>query len=164
MTDPSRPAFARPDLPAGWDAMREAPPTTLWAAVAPFDLDDPQRFRANVVLTCDDTTGISFRDWQVASDEVLPRALDDFLLIDLEKVEVDGRPGGRRLAHHVDGSGRALTMEQWCTLEAARGWTLTATCETWTYDDLASAFAAMANTWRPVSGIIAAPDDAGATR
>lgn len=124
----------------------------MWAAVEPRQPDEPGRFRANLVLTCDDTTGMTFRDWQVATDEVLPRALDDYLLVDLEKVEVDGHPGGRRLAHHVDASGRALTMEQWCTLAGDRGWTLTATCETWSYDDLAEAFAATAAVWRPVSG------------
>lgn len=143
--------------------MREPPPTTLWAAVEPREPDDSGRFRANAVLTCDDATNMSFRDWQVATDEVLPRALDDYLVIDLEKVEVDGRPGGRRLAHHVDGDGRALTMEQWFVLEGDRGWTLTATCETWSYDDLAEAFAALAATWRPVSGIVTT-DDSGGTR
>ena len=133
--------------------MRPSPPTTLWAAVEPLDLDEPERFRANVVLTCDDTTGMSFRDWQVATDEVLPRALADYLLIDLEKLEVDARPGGRRLAHHVDTSGRALTMEQWFTLDEGRGWTLTATCETWSYDELAEVFADLAEAWRPVTGL-----------
>lgn len=142
--------------------MRPSPPTTLWAAVEPLDLDDPQRFRANAVLTCDDTTGMSFRDWQVATDEVMPRALVDFLLIDLEKLEIDARPGGRRLAHHVDGNGRALTMEQWFTLDGDRGWTLTATCETWSYDDLAEVFATLAQTWRPVSGV-GTTDETGGT-
>ena len=133
--------------------MRPSPPTTLWAAVEALDLDDPERFRANAVLTCDDTTGMSFRDWQVATDQVLPRVLADYLLIDLEKLDVDARPGGRRLAHHVDDSGRALTMEQWFTLEGDRGWTLTATCETWSYDDLAEVFADLAAGWRPVTGL-----------
>ena len=152
VADPTRPSFARPEPPSGWDAMRSAPPTTLWAAVEPLDLDTPGRFRANVVLTCDDTTGMSFRDWQAATDEVLPRALGDYLVIDLEKLQVDGRPGGRRLAHHVDDAGRALTLEQWFTLDGDRGWTLTATCETWSYDELAEDLAAMASAWRPVTG------------
>ncbi len=142
--------------------MRRPPPTTLWAAVEPLDPDDSRRFRANAVLTCDDTTQMSFRDWQVATDEVLPRALADYLVIDLEKVEIDARQGGRRLAHHVDADGRALTMEQWFVLEGDRGWTLTATCETWSYDDLAEAFAAIAANWRPVSGI-ATSDKTGGT-
>lgn len=133
--------------------MRASPPATLWAAVEALDLDDPDRFRANAVLTCDDTTGMSFRDWQVATDEVMPRALADYLVIDLEKLDVDAIPGGRRLAHHVDHSGRALTMEQWFTLDGDRGWTLTATCETWAYDDLAEVFADLAAGWRPVTGL-----------
>jgi hypothetical protein len=134
--------------------MRQAPPTTVWAAVEPLDLDDPGRFRANLVLTCDDTTAMTFRDWQAATDEVLPHVLDDYLLVDLERIELDGHPGGRRLAHHADAAGRALTMEQWFVLDGDRGWTLTATCETWSYDELAEAFAAVAEAWRPVSGVL----------
>ena len=57
------------------------------------------------------------------------------------------------LAHHVDGAGRALTMEQWFTLDGDRGWTLTATCETWSYDEVAEVFADLAEAWRPVTGL-----------
>ena len=155
--EPTRQPFARPEPPSGWDTLRQPPPTTLWAAVEPVDPDAPGRFRANAVLTCDDATGMSFRDWQVATDEVLPRALGDYLVVDLEKLQVDGCPGGRRLAHHVDDSGRALTMEQWFTLDGDRGWTLTATCETWAYDEVAEVFAALASTWRPVTGQTGSP-------
>jgi len=101
---------------------------------------------------------MTFRDWQVATDAILPRTLADYLLIDLERLEIDGSPGGRRLAHHVDTAGRALTMEQWFTLHDGRGWTLTATVETWSYDGLADACADVARTWRPVSGTSAAED------
>ena len=153
MTDAPRPPFGRPEAPAGWDTLRQPPPTTVWTSVEPLDLDDPTRFRANLVLTCDDTTDMTFRDWQVATDEVLPHVLDDYLLVDLERLELDGRPGGRRLAHHVDDAGRALTMEQWFVLDGDRGWTLTGTCETWSYDELAEAFAATAQTWHPVSEV-----------
>lgn len=153
MAEPANPRFAAPRVPDGWDKLARPPAGTLWAAAEPADLASPERFRANLVLTCDDTAGLTFRDWQVGTEEVLPRMLDDFLLVDLERVEVDGLPGGRRLAHHVDARGRALTMEQWFTLSGERGWTLTATCETWTYDELADVLAALAAEWRPVSGV-----------
>lgn len=152
MPEAGRPAFAPPPVPAGWDQLDEAPPATLWAAVEQPHPERTDRFRANLVLTCDDASGMTFRDWQVATDELLPRTLDDYLLIDLEKLEIDGLPGGRRLAHHVDAAGRALTMEQWFTLDHDRGWSLTATVETWAYDELADGLAAVAGEWHPVSG------------
>jgi hypothetical protein len=78
--------------------------------------------------------------------------LDDYLLVDLERLVVDGRPGGRRLAHHVDQAGRALTMEQWFVADDQVGWTLTATVETWSYDAVADELAEVAAAWRPLTG------------
>jgi len=124
----------------------------MWTAVEPIDLERPDRFRANLVLTCDDLGGGTFRDWQVASDGVLPAMLRDYLLLDLERLEVDGLLGGRRLAHHVDQAARALTIEQWFVADDDRGWTLTATVETWSYDGLADNLAEVAGAWRPLTG------------
>lgn len=138
-------------MPQGWDKVARPLPGTLWTAVEPVDLDRPDRFRANLVLTCDDLGALTFRDWQVASDEVLPTMLQDYLLIDLERLELDGRPAGRRLAHHVDQAARALTMEQWFVAGDDLGWTLTATVETWTYDALADELAAVAAAWHPLT-------------
>lgn len=146
-----RPACSPPPVPEGWDRLGEAPPAALWAAVEPSTATGA--FRSNLVLTCDEVGPMSFRDWQSGTDELLPRTLDDYLLVDLERLEIDGRPGGRRLAHHVDRAGRALTMEQWFTLDGTRGWTLTATLHTPRYDELADACAAAAAAWRPVSGV-----------
>ena len=160
MADPVPEGFAAPRVPDGWDKLASAPAGTLWAAAQPADLDDPGRFRANLVLTCDDTGGLGFRDWQVGTDETLPRLLTDFLLVDLERLEIDGRPGGRRLAHHVDAAGRALTMEQWFVQDQDRGWSLTATVETWSYDALADECAAVAGSWRPLSATKAGDPDA----
>ncbi|MDT0184490.1 hypothetical protein Q9S36_30305 [Microbacterium sp. ARD31] len=145
-------AFAAPAIPRGWDKVARPRPGTVWTAVEPVDLDRPDGFRSNLVLTCDDLGGLTFRDWQVGSDEVLPTMLDDYLLVDLERLVVDGRPGGRRLAHHVDQTGRALTMEQWFVADDQLGWTLTATVETWAYDGVADELAEVAAAWRPLTG------------
>lgn len=105
----------------------------------------PAPFRANMVLTVVDNAGLSFRDWQVATDAMLPRMLADYLLLDLEKMTVWGYPGGRRLAHHVSTSrGVAVTMEQWFTAVDSRGYTLTATTETHRYDEMADGLASYA--------------------
>jgi hypothetical protein len=146
------PRFSPPAVPQGWDKVARPVAGTLWTAVEPLDLDHPGRFRSNLMLTCDDLGGLTFRDWQVGSDEVLPTMLQDYLLVDLERLELDGRPGGRRLAHHVDRTARALTMEQWFVADGGLGWTLTATVDTWVYDDLADALAGVAAAWRPLTG------------
>ncbi|MBL0749815.1 hypothetical protein [Nocardioides baculatus] len=148
--------FSPPGVPQGWDKLARPTPGTLWTAVQPLELERPDRFRANLVLTRDDLGGLTFRDWQVGSDEVLPTMLRDYLLLDLERIDVDGQPGGRRLAHHVDGKARALTMEQWFVADGDRGWTLTATVETWSYDALADELAAVAAGWQPLTGAPAA--------
>ena len=147
------PRFSPPAVPQGWDKVARPPTGAVWTAVEPVDLARPDRFRANLVLTRDDLGGLTFRDWQVASDEVLPTMLQDYLLVDLERLDVDGRPGGRRLAHHVDQAARALTMEQWFVADGDRGWTLTATVETWSYDALADELTEVAAAWRPVTGV-----------
>lgn len=152
MAEVARPRFTPPVAPPGWVRLSQPPPATLWAAVEALPEDAPGQFRANLVLTCDDTSLMGFRDWQVATDEVLPRTLTDYLVVDLERLEIDGCQGGRRLAHHLDGVGRPLTMEQWFTQQGERGWSLTATVETWRYDELADLFAHAAASWRPVTG------------
>lgn len=99
---------------------------------------EPERedggFRANLVLTVVTNAGLSFRDWQVGTDELLPGQLIDYLLLDLEKLPVADHPGGRRLAHHVAPDGGALVMEQWFTSVDSVGYTLTATVDALRYD------------------------------
>ena len=102
-----------------------------------------------MVVTEQPTGGLGFRDWQTGTEELLPRTLPDYLLVDLERLEVDGRPAGRRLAHHAGPGGEALTMEQWFVLVDGVGHTLTATVETWRYDELADSLAGVAASWRP---------------
>ena len=79
------PRFSPPAVPQGWDKVARPPTGAVWTAVEPVDLARPDRFRANLVLTRDDLGGLTFRDWQVASDEVLPTMLQDYLLVDLER-------------------------------------------------------------------------------
>ena len=133
-------------VPPGWEILEDPPETTLLVARGPAR---QEAFRPNLVVTAQDTGGLDFRDWQAGTDELLPRILDAYLLVDLERLEIDGHPGGRRLAHHTGPAGEALTMEQWFTLVDGVGHTLTATVETWRYDELADALATAAASWRP---------------
>lgn len=134
--------------PPGWEVHDRPAAGARLVVVEPAG---PAPFRANLVVTAVPVGGLSFRDWQAGSDEILARALDDYLLIDLERLELAGRPGGRRLAHHAGPGGEALTMEQWFTLVDDVGHTLTATVDTGRYDELADLFATAAAGWRPAS-------------
>lgn len=136
-------------LPSGWEPIEDSSGQTVLVAREPLDPAWPERFHATIVVTAVPGNGIGFRDWQQGTEELLPRVLDDYLLVDLERLAVDGHPGGRRLAHHASPDGRALTMEQWFTIVDDAGHTLTATIETWRYDELADVCAAVAASWRP---------------
>ena len=139
-------------LPPGWEASRDPAPGTRLVAREPLDGCEPSRFRANVVITEVTTAGMSFSEWQTGTEELMPRLLTDYLVVDLERLEIDGQPGGRRLAHHCGPGGEALTMEQWFTQSQGMGHTLTFTVETWRYDDLADLGTSLAARWRPSGG------------
>lgn len=111
--------------PAGWEQVDVPDPGTPLVVVEPRD----DGFRANLVVTRTDLAGMSFRDWQVGTDELLARTLTEHHLIDLERLTVAGRPGGRRLVHHVAPSGAAVVLEQWCTVVGGIGWALSATVD-----------------------------------
>ncbi len=133
---------ARMSVPEGWEILVAEDSDTVVALEPAADGDDG--FRANLVLSVVGNDGMSFRDWQTATDETLPAMLQDYLLLDLEKRPVAGLPGGRRLAHHVSPEGVALTMEQWFTVVDGVGFTLTATVDSWRYDLWADELSALA--------------------
>ena len=133
---------ARMSVPEGWEVLVADDSDTV-VALEPA-AEGADGFRANLVLSVVGNDGMSFRDWQTATDETLPAMLQDYLLLDLEKRRVAGLPGGRRLAHHVSPDGVALTMEQWFTVVDGVGFTLTATVDSWRYDQWADELSALA--------------------
>jgi hypothetical protein len=137
--------------PAGWQLAPDPPTGVDAIAVEPADPQHPRRFHSNLVLTTTYTGGLSFSDWQNGTEELLPRMLDDYLVVDLEHLDGHGNPAGRRLAHHTGPGGQALTMEQWFTQINDVGYTLTATVETVRYDELADILATAAASWTPRS-------------
>jgi hypothetical protein len=109
---------------------------------------DPWGFRTNLVITVENLDrGTNLHSWQAGATKLLPEALTDFLLLDLQPANVGECPGLRRLAHH-DADGRAVTMEQWATIDGDRGLTLTASVSTLAYAGLAGQLAAIAGTFR----------------
>jgi hypothetical protein len=145
--------FASAEVSTGWQ-LEPDPLTGVDAiAVEPTDPQQPLRFHSNLVLTGSFTGGLCFSDWQNGTEELLPRMLDDYLLVDLEHLDGNGNgnPAGRRLAHHTGPGGQALTMEQWFTQIDDVGYTLTATVETVRYDELADILATAAASWTPPS-------------
>lgn len=125
--------YARVAVSDGWLVQEDAAAGT--AVAVESDAVSAGGFGSNLVLSMADNADLSFRDWQVATDQLLPRVLTDYLLLDLERCMVAGRPGGRRLAHHVSSDGVAVTMEQWFTAVDGIGWTLTATVDSFRYDE-----------------------------
>lgn len=104
-------------------------------------------FRASLVMTAEALGDVDFATWQNDAEALEAAALQDFRLIDREKISIAGHPGGRRVAHHVDGSGRAVVLCQWFTLVNATGWTLSGTVDAPRYDLVADVFERAASEW-----------------
>jgi hypothetical protein len=138
VAEPARFALA---LPEGWEAVRDPQPGVAMVALEPPDLAG---FRTNLVVTVEDVGGLSFEDWQLGCDELLPQTLQDYQLLDLERLDDERGPGVRRLAQHSAGGTCWVTLEQWVTLAGSTGVTLSATVETARYDASADELATVA--------------------
>jgi len=111
-------------------------------------------FRANLVLTVMSNGGLSFRDWQAKTDRMLPILLRDYSLLDVERLEVAGQPGGRRCARYVSPSGCLVLTNQWFTAVGDLGITLSATADVSSFGLLQTLFAqAAANLTIPSTHI-----------
>jgi hypothetical protein len=135
-------------LPPGAEVLDDVPLAAL-VAVEPQSREDG--FRASLVVTVEELRAQDADDverYADASIAALDAALTDFRLIDREPVPLDGAPAIRLLAHHAV-AGQAVTLEQWQLVAGGRGYTLTASCWTLDYDELAGAFAASAATFVP---------------
>lgn len=115
-------------------------------------------FRANATVTVGPVPdGMSFRDWQAGTDQILPRTLVGYLLLDLEHARVADLPAVRRLAHH-EADGVPVTMAQTAVLADGRGITLTVTVATPEWARVAETADAVAAslelTARPTAGAL----------
>lgn len=103
-------------------------------------------FRANLVLTVTSNGGLSFRDWQSRTDQFLPRMLTNYSLVDIERLSVAGRPGGRRCARYLAPSGALVLTHQWFTSAGDLGVTLSGTADIFSFAALRTVFAHAAAT------------------
>lgn len=132
-------------LPAGWEVYLDTYPGVALVGLAPQA--DEWGFRTNVVVTVERLeAGTTLETWQANADQLLPQTLAEYLLLDLEQVQVGEHRGIRRLAHHA-ADGRAVTMEQWTVLEAGGGFSLTASTSTLGCPALAGRLAEIAGTF-----------------
>jgi hypothetical protein len=133
-------------IPEGWEPVEDAPGVAL--AVV-----EPERdgwFRSSFVVTIEKLAPqMTSAEWTAAADELIQDALDRYVRIDVELVQVGERQTRRVLAHHTTGEGHAVTMEQWALVDNGCGYTLTASAGTLDYGRMADLFAVMAEGFRP---------------
>lgn len=120
------------DLPPAWEILDDPQPGIPLMALEP---DRGEGFRTNVVVSADAVEATSLADWQRDNDVLLPDSLNEYQLLDLERIQLDGHAGARRLAHHVV-DGRPVCLEQWAVLRDGIGYTVTVTVETLRYTSL----------------------------
>lgn len=133
-------------VPDDWDT-HVPPGTEALVAVAPERPDGG--FRPNLVLTVTDNEGWTFAQWQRSTEAELPMALQDYLLLDQQRLEIAGQPAGRRLAHHTTPDGTAVTMEQWFVAIGDRGHTLTMTVPDLEFPDHTALIEEIVASWQP---------------
>lgn len=137
-------------VPTGWELAVDPRADTALVAVEP---DRGEGFRANVVVTVDDLPPeLDFTSWQATVEPMLERALGDYLLLDLERI--DAEPDGastRRLLHHLIEDSGPVTAEQWSSTRGRTGYTLTCSVATPAYDSLADVLTEVGHSWRLTS-------------
>ncbi len=137
-------------VPIGWELAVDPRADTALVAVEP---DRDGGFRANVVVTVDDLPPeMDFTGWQQTVEPMLENALDDHLLLDLERLDVaPGGPSTRRLLHHLIEESGPVTAEQWSSARGRTGYTLTCSAATPAYDSLADVLTEVGRSWRLTS-------------
>ena len=132
-------------LPLPEDCARLERPAPGVSLVALEPEQQGARFRANLVVTVEELAdGLDLEGWQASTEEHLPDALNDYLLLDRERMALNGRDAIRRLAHHARPETGSITMEQWAIVVGRNGVTLTASSGTLDHDTLAEMFAGIA--------------------
>lgn len=144
-------------VPAGWERLDDpADPVVVLAIEPTLPEGAGVGFRANLVVSRDALPeGIDLDQWQAGTEQLLGRALTEYQVLDLERLQIEARPMIRRLAHHRSPDGHSVTLEQWATLGRGQqsdpwdGWTLSCSVATVAYDAMADALVDLAQAWHP---------------
>lgn len=133
-------------VPSGWQRVEDAQDGVALIVVEPAG---QVGFRANLVVTVEPMPlDPDLDSWQTDAEEMLPQQLPHYALIDRERIDKDGREILRRLAHYVTDDTGPVTMEQWSMIEGGRGFTITCSVASLSYDSLADVFSEMALGFR----------------
>lgn len=122
------------ELPSGWTQTRSA-------AQASVTAEGPRALarRPRLTGTLEHVEESALQGWWAELDEILPQALDQFLLLDAGPSEVAGRPGLRRLVHYSGVGGAPTVLEQWAAEAAGLRVVVMATIAPRSYDGLCDA-------------------------
>lgn len=131
---------ARVPAPHGWEPV-DTGLAGVTAVVETVDPVAPEAYRASLTLSVEQLGDADLRTWQATAEAAAAAGLQDHRVIDREHLAVAGRPGGRRVTHHMTSSGVAVVLEQWFVVADGAGWTLSATVDAGRYDVLADELA-----------------------
>nr|WP_300149992.1 hypothetical protein [Propionicimonas sp.] len=128
-TDLANPAEGlRLHCPGAWSPVDPGVEGLALAAVA--DGDPASGFRPTVVVSRSTVGTLSLPDWEAGTEALLAERLTGYLLLDGGASELAGGEASYRLATYVNDAGMELTAQQWSTIVATQGLSLTVTCAT----------------------------------
>jgi hypothetical protein len=121
-------------VPARWERTEDIDGCALVAVEPPRD--DPH-LRANIVVTLE---RVGARDtlaaWSERSLDALAESLNEARLLDVEALEVGGRPARRALSHYRHEDVGGVNLEQWLVLAGGLGCVVSCSTAALEYDDL----------------------------
>lgn len=121
-------------LPFGWEWVENVDGCAL---VCREPASDDEHLRPTVVVTVERLGESESLDaWASRSLEALGETLHRHRLIDLEPVEVGGRPAQRALSHYVNRMYGGVCVEQWLVPVGSMGYVVSCTTAALEYDDL----------------------------
>jgi hypothetical protein len=121
-------------VPAGWERTEDIEGCALVAVEPPRG--DPH-LRANIVVTLERVLPQeSLADWSERSLAALGESLNEVRLLDVEALEVGGRPARRALSHYRHGDVGGVNLEQWLVLAGGLGCVVSCSTAALEYDDL----------------------------
>lgn len=118
------------------------------ALVAVADDDPASGFRPTVVVSRSTVGTLTLPDWEAGTEALLAERLTGYLPLDRTESELAGGDASYRLATYVNDAGAELTAQQWSTVAATQGLSLTVTCATDDFPEFRASSEAIAASLR----------------